>query len=528
MKSKQNLIPVPLLLALLAMALTVAACGGEETTTSQALTTMTQAVTTTTAAPTTTTLSEAAKLAKYRVEMKSLWDEFDSKLTAAGDAFGSIDPGTFTETQTKTAQEFSDVLSDFVTALGKIETPEDLAGAHATYVSGYQRISAALARELGALEAKNVSEVLAAASEFLTVYTDEDGSMQAAESTLEAALGFTLSPETTTTTLAVDTWSDLAPASPPPACHYGSMVYDSARRVAFHFGGELVDGYSNSTWAYDPAPNTWTELKPSGAIPTARCLSAAAYDPVGGRIILFGGAVYDQDKDEMLRFNDTWAYDPATNTWTEVKPSGTVPSVRSGTSMVYDPGSKKMVLFGGGDGKAVFNDTWTYDPAENRWTKLKPSGSPSKRERFATDYDPVRRAVLLFGGEGMEGYLNDTWSYDPAANAWTELKQSGTTPTARFGSAMVHDPASNRFILFGGGVYASRLDMECFNDTWSYDPAANAWTELKQSGTIPAARFGSAMVHAPVPPGVILFGGATVNLNAVSLYDDTWSFYPGK
>ena len=42
----------------------------------------------------------------------------------------------------------------------------------------------------------------------------------------------------------------------------------------------------------------------------------------------------------------------------------------------------------------------------------------------------------------MEGYLNDTWSYDPAANAWTELKPA-TAPSARFGSAMVHDPAGN-------------------------------------------------------------------------------------
>ena len=304
------------------------------------------------------------------------------------------------------------------------------------------------------------------------------------------------------------------------------MVYDPVRHVALHFGGELVDGYSNSTWAYDPVANAWTELEPGGLVPSARCLAATAYDPVGGRMIVFGGQVFEQEKDESLWFDDTWAYDPAANTWTELKPSGAVPSARSMTSMVYDPVGKKMILFGGGNGQTAFNDTWTYDPAENRWTKLKPKGSPPKCLGFATAYDPVRRAVLLFGGEGMEGYLGDTWSYDPAANTWTELKP-GTAPTARFASAMVHDPAGNRFILFGGGVYTSRLEMDCFSDTWSYDPAANTWTELKPS-TTPTARFGSAMVYDPVSAVAILFGGAVVRLNESSIYDDTWSFYPGK
>ncbi len=304
------------------------------------------------------------------------------------------------------------------------------------------------------------------------------------------------------------------------------MVYDSVRHVALYFGGELAGGYSNSTWAYDPAANTWADLKPSGVVPSTRSNASMAYDPIGDRFILFGGQVYEQKKDESVWSNDTWAYDPAANTWAELKPSGAVPSPRSMTSLVYDPAGKKMILFGGGNGQTAFNDTWTYDPAENRWTELEPSGSPSKCLGFATAYDPARRAVLLFGGEGMEGYLNDTWSYDPAANTWTELKPVAA-PSARFGSAMVHDPAGNRFILFGGGVYVSRLEMECFGDTWSYDPVANTWTELKPDAA-PTARFGSAMVFDPVSAVAILFGGAVVQLNESSIYDDTWSFYPGE
>ena len=51
------------------------------------------------------------------------------------------------------------------------------------------------------------------------------------------------------------------------------MAYDSSSHRVIMFGGSVADGskYFNDTWAYDPAANTWTELKPSGALPGARC-----------------------------------------------------------------------------------------------------------------------------------------------------------------------------------------------------------------------------------------------------------------
>ena len=49
-----------------------------------------------------------------------------------------------------------------------------------------------------------------------------------------------------------------------------------------------------------------------------------AYDPATHRLIMFGG-----DDADMFFPNDTWAYDPAANTWAELKPSGT-----TGTTVV--------------------------------------------------------------------------------------------------------------------------------------------------------------------------------------------------
>ena len=42
------------------------------------------------------------------------------------------------------------------------------------------------------------------------------------------------------------------------------------------------------------------------------------YDPVSGKMVLFGGCANVADPSTYL--NDTWAYDPAANTWTELQP----------------------------------------------------------------------------------------------------------------------------------------------------------------------------------------------------------------
>lgn len=54
-----------------------------------------------------------------------------------------------------------------------------------------------------------------------------------------------------------------------------------------------------------------------------------------------------------------WAYDFATNRWTELSPAGDRPPARRFHSMVYDSGANKMILFGGyGFDGVRLNDTW--------------------------------------------------------------------------------------------------------------------------------------------------------------------------
>ena len=209
-----------------------------------------------------------------------------------------------------------------------------------------------------------------------------------------------------------NTWTDLHPAGEPPSGP-GSMVCDPASGKVILFGGVGNNGYLNDTWAYDPTANTWTNLNPSGDLPPARNGHSMVYDSATGKVILFGGFGIDIH-------NDTWAYDPTANTWTNLKPTGELPSGRHFSSAVYDSGTGQVILFGGsgfdssGASPVYFNDTWAYDPITNTWTKLQPTGElPSARELPSAVYDSGTGQVILFGGAGgSDGTaLNDTWAY---------------------------------------------------------------------------------------------------------------------
>jgi N-acetylneuraminic acid mutarotase len=327
---------------------------------------------------------------------------------------------------------------------------------------------------------------------------------------------------TTPATGAQGTWSNLNPGGILPSAREGhSMVYDPTSGKVILFGGAhplSVD----ETWDYNPSTNTWTNLNPVGGLPPARSGHSMVYDSTTGKVILFGGA-------GSSYFNDTWDYDPTTNAWTNLKPTGSLPSVRSGQSLAYDSGTGKVILFGGWDGTSYFNDTWAYDPSANAWTNLKPTGIlPSVRSSHSLVYDPGTGKVILFGGmiavedaktdSEVADVYDDTWAYDPAANTWTNLKPAGSLPGARADHSMVYDSGTSRMLLFGGWD-----GKESHDDTWAYDPAANIWANLKPAGSLPSARAFYSMVYASDTGQVILFGGT----DSGAFLDDTWT-YAGK
>jgi Galactose oxidase, central domain len=326
-------------------------------------------------------------------------------------------------------------------------------------------------------------------------------------------------PETTTTASATTTtappgpaiWTKLDPAGDLPAARAGhAMVYEPNSGKVILFGGWDATDF-NDTWAYDPANNAWTDLDPAGDVPPGRHDHAMAYDAGTGKVILFGGMLAST----YTELNDTWAYDPATNAWTNLDPTGDVPQSRCLHSMAYDPTTGKVILFGGSSHGGCLGDIWAYDSAANTWADLSPTGdAPLARYGCPLAYDPGLGRLLLFGGSDGH-YLGDTWAYDSAANTWTNLVSVVSPvdkPSARQYSAMAYDSEAQRTILFGG------YSLAALGDTWAYDSVANTWTNLNPAGDVPSAREYHSMVYATDAGKAILFGGSE---NKVA-FDDTW------
>jgi N-acetylneuraminic acid mutarotase len=333
--------------------------------------------------------------------------------------------------------------------------------------------------------------------------------------TIAAATVTTLSPPTTEGP-ARGTWSDLNPVDPVPGERtFHAMVYDPATDRVIMFGGDGARSFGD-TWAFDAATSTWTDLSPSMPLPSGRSGHSMAYDSSTGLVIMFGGGALENI------FNDTWAYDPKTNTWTNLDPSGPLPEARGTHSMVYDPSTNRVIMFGGSgyrDNMDVFlNDTWAYDPTTNRWTELNPSGPlPEARATQSMVYDPTTRRVIMFGGMSANGDLfDDTWAYDLASDRWTKIDPSGTVPEGRASQSMVYDSSAGRVLMFGGASRSGYL-----NDIWAYDPSTATWTELNPSGTLPVGRMSHAMAFDSSTGRVLMFGG-----DGMHSLNDTWAYTP--
>jgi len=170
-----------------------------------------------------------------------------------------------------------------------------------------------------------------------------------------------------------------AQAKPSPRGVF-AMAYDSKSNHVILYGGETGDyklqaSYNGETWAFDVATNSWTNMKPASS-PNPRGLAELAYDAESDRIILFeGGSLPTHWKSDDI----AWAYDFNTNTWKKMNAKG--PTGYLGCQMAYDSESDRIILFGGyniSEDQAL-QATWAYDYDTDTWTEMKPAVNPPGR-----------------------------------------------------------------------------------------------------------------------------------------------------
>lgn len=257
-----------------------------------------------------------------------------------------------------------------------------------------------------------------------------------------------------------------------------SVVYDPANNRLLVFGGWNGRRFFNDLWALDltPSAEKWSRLDAEGVQPRARAFHTAIYDASAGRMIVFGGRGLGRE------LADVWALDltPGNETWIELAPSGASPPARYAHTAVYDVENTRMVVFGGVASGRPLDDLWSLDltPGSEKWTKLSPAGaSPMARGFHAAIADESNRRMVLFGGRGAAGNLDDVWVLQLASGseAWGTLVPGGTAPPTRRAHTAVYDGGRGRMVTFGGLGNDSFLD-----DLWALDLTlgSEAWNFL--------------------------------------------------
>ncbi len=301
----------------------------------------------------------------------------------------------------------------------------------------------------------------------------------------------------------VTDWKNENPGTNPGILEGASATFDSTDNVTVLFGGYF---YSDKTWEYDHATNTWTEITATPK-PPARQSAGLSYDPVQQVVVLFGGY---NDTDFLT---DTWEYDVLTNTWAQITPPTSPPSMID-YPLVYHATAQRHVMFGQTLLTGVMQ-TWAYDASADTWANRNPGGSPSQRSGFALAYSVNRDRTVLFGGALLMTLYDQTFEYNYAANSWGPIGVTG--PSARAGHSMTYRPASISVLLFGGATAGGTSQ-----ETWRYYTAPGGAPTWSSVGTFtkPPARSSAAMTYDTKDDVAVLYGG----VNSVgSRLGDTWT-----
>lgn len=314
-------------------------------------------------------------------------------------------------------------------------------------------------------------------------------------------------------------WSRIVAAGTPPSVQFlYSVILDPVRDRLVVFGGSGWSGTpSNSVWTLSLSGTpTWTQLAPAGFAPLARWGQSAIYDPVGDRMVVFGGQVARAD------YNDVWALSlSGTPTWTQIIAEGPVPSARHGHTAIYDPVRRRMVIYGGEYDPAT-REVWALSLSKKpSWTLLAPSGALEPplggRPHFPAMYDPGRNQIAFFGsdpGVPLREVTTLSLSGDPT---WSRTYVSDPVPSSSAGSAAIYDPQGQRIVMFGGDSGNGTAD----NDTWALSlDGTPSWAQLLPAGQAPPARRGHSAMYDPLRRRLLTFGGRS---DSGQVFSDVWA-----
>jgi hypothetical protein len=241
---------------------------------------------------------------------------------------------------------------------------------------------------------------------------------------------------------------------------------------------------------------------PTTNAPPTRSRACAAYDPVSQRLIIRGGRA-----GASLNDGKTWALDTTTNAWSEIDTDDSPPGI-VGCSMTYVASDRAIYHFGGAFDDPSFdwsNQLWRFDLETNTWSRVTTEGAAPSRGYDGQLASHEGTLYLFGGGIGVGGdgiFGSDVYTFDVASRRWSLLEVSGPRPDGRRGHWMLLSDDAQRILIGGGEGSEGPLD-----DVWLFDRAGGTWRNL--SSSVEEGRFDGRGIFGTVLPGP---GDATATL----------------
>lgn len=301
---------------------------------------------------------------------------------------------------------------------------------------------------------------------------------------------------------AMDTTIRWTATTPGPALHGEAVAFAPSACSLVAFGGGIApDGWNRGTWLFEPAKGTWTSVALSRkASPAWRDHARMAWDPVRGRLVMFGGRAFDTD------LRDTWAFDAVKRAWSPLVTScrrGTAcPPARDSHGMVWSSVLGQVVVFGGASGEVDLTDTWAFDGTA--WKQLATVNAPPARHYFGMAEDPATGRIVVHGGLSSDlTTFTDTWILDPRTLTWSKAK-GAVVPEPTTGVGMSYIESVGAIVLAGGAIATSCSTGA--STSWAFDMSRETWVQLQADGVTPTPRVGAFLVADTCAGNGVLIG----------------------
>jgi hypothetical protein len=285
-------------------------------------------------------------------------------------------------------------------------------------------------------------------------------------------------------------WVKQSPTDKQPAPMIGwegSGAYDPFSKKWIHFGGHDGIPQGFHLFTYDLETRLWEQRFPPNSPAGVCCIDGAnTFDVANRRFVNFpGGSLghgYQWSRGVYLRRSAAWLYDPAMNTWTNMRPppyrrpftrEENIGGLDAGAA--YHPRHEISITFGGQGSQGGTSNLHFYDAYANQLTRITAANPPSPRDGMGICVDTKNDCVVIFGSQ----YASDekTYLYRFNTGKW-EAHDLKPRPNAKKGKTYSTIPrlaydSLNEICL--GLIWD---DATGNHETWTLDVSKLEWKKM--------------------------------------------------